>query len=52
MMDDNQYLGEKNPFYNSPKTEKDNDLKNNGKYGKMFFPEVNYIICLRLGFSY
>lgn len=45
LMDENQFLGEKTPFYNSPKTDKDKedkDPKNKGKYGKLFFPEVNY----------
>jgi hypothetical protein len=49
-MDENQYLGEKSPFYNSPKTDKDNekDNKKYGKYGKLFFPDVKIINLLRL----
>ena len=40
-MDENQFIGEITPFYNSPKTDKD-DKGSKGKYGKLFFPEVNY----------
>ena len=44
LIDEKQFLGEKTPFYNSPKTDKDKvqekDPKGMGKYGKLFFPEV------------
>ena len=41
-MEEMMYLGEKSPFYNSPKVEKDaeKDTKNMGKFGKLFFPDV------------
>lgn len=42
-MDENLYVGEKTPFYNSPKIDKDKeekDPKNMGKFGRLFFPEV------------
>ena len=44
LIDEGKYMGEKIPFYYSPQIDKDkedkNDPKNQGKYGKLFFPEV------------
>jgi hypothetical protein len=53
LLDEGKYLGEKIPFYNSPQNDKNNlqkkDLNNQGKYGKLFFPEV--IIFIYKDFS-
>lgn len=53
LLDEGKYLGEKIPFYNSPKQDAakvdKKDAKNGGKYGKLFFPEV--IIFIYKDFS-